>query len=149
MRMSFFFLVVSSLVLAYPLVPDFNSSPGHLCTEEDDDFSEYRYDEQIVYCARDVSSASKKKIYKEYGIDQSQRRKYTIDHIIPLSIGGSNSRSNLWPEHKEVKATRPDLEYELFLDLKAGKITQRNAVKQILQVKFKDYDDVPSSVSNH
>lgn len=121
---------------AYPLTPETNVTPGSLCTEEDEDFYEYRYAEQIPYCERDVSSSLKTRIYEDYDIPKSERKDYTIDHFIPLSIGGTNHYDNLWPEHKEVKALRPTLEMQLYVALRDGELTQDEAVKIVMDKKL-------------
>jgi len=124
------------LVFGYPLTPDVKETPGSVCNEDHEDFEEYRYPEQIPYCFRNVASSLKKKIYDWYGIPQNERKEYTIDHLIPLSLGGDNEDDNLWPEHKEVKALRPDLEIKLYVKLRDGKLKQRAAIDQILEAKF-------------
>ena len=125
-----------ALVFSYPETPDEAETPGSVCTESDRDFEEYRYEEQIPYCHRNVSSALKKRVYEWYDIRESERKHYTIDHLIPLSIGGDNDEDNLWPEHKELKATRPDLEIKLYTALRDGKISQRKAIERVLEEKF-------------
>lgn len=119
-----------------PIIPDSGRTPGHLCSYLDADFSEFRYDEYIPYCNRNVSEGLKNQIYKEYGIPAPNRQYYTIDHLIPLAIGGSNSKTNLWPEPKALKAKRPNLEYDVYLQLKYGEITQERAIEVILNAKF-------------
>jgi hypothetical protein len=48
---------------------------------------------------RDVSTATKKEVYAEYGVSYPQPLgAYEVDHFIPLEIGGSNDISNLWLE---------------------------------------------------
>ena len=48
---------------------------------------------------RDVSTATKEKVYAEYGVSYPQPLgAYEVDHFIPLEIGGSNDLTNLWPE---------------------------------------------------
>lgn len=121
---------------SYPLIPNEKTSPGHMCTINDTDFQEYRYRQNIVYCKRNLSFNKKTSIYNKYGIDLSERDQYTIDHIIPLSIGGSNSELNLWPEHKNVKQSRPNLETCIFNLVKNDLIKQKIAVDFILKVKF-------------
>lgn len=121
---------------SYPLIPNEKISPGHICTINDADFQEHRYPQNIVYCKRNLSFNKKTDIYNKYAIDLSERDQYTIDHIVPLSIGGSNSELNLWPEHKEVKKTRPRLETCLFNLLKKDLIKQKIAVDFILKIKF-------------
>jgi hypothetical protein len=49
---------------------------------------------------RSVSSAVKRLVYAEYGITSSERRRYVIDHLIPLEVGGADDSKNLWPEPK-------------------------------------------------
>ncbi len=138
---AFFFLTLCQVLftaaaLGYPMTPDADETPGSVCTTSNDDFDEYRYPEKIPYCGRNVASSLKKEIYEWYGISESERKDYTIDHLIPLSIGGDNDRRNLWPEHKEVKATRPDLEMKLYKQLRDAKIKQKIAIERILEVKF-------------
>jgi hypothetical protein len=51
---------------------------------------------------RDVSFATKLRVYAAYGITQrapyGHPGSYEMDHLIPLELGGSNSRLNLFPE---------------------------------------------------
>lgn len=134
------FVLILSLVsinaYSYPKIPDVNQTPGSICSEVDPDFSEYRYGENIPYCRRDVATDLKTQIYINYHVPLECRNRYTIDHLIPLSVGGNNSIENLWPEHKKVKETRANFEYNLYLDLKAGRITQQEAVDRVYEVKF-------------
>lgn len=102
--------LIFALLVSYPAIPNANTTPGNLCTKSDADFAEYRYAEHIPYCDRHVTTGTKRAIYEAYGIPKEDQANYTIDHLIPLSIGGSNDRKNLWTEHKAVKATRPTTE---------------------------------------
>jgi hypothetical protein len=129
-------LLFPLIAFSYPRIPDSTMSPGHLCTKEDPDFKEYRYKEKIPYCERKVSTTLRKKIYASYGISWEDREHYTIDHIIPLSIGGSNSSKNLWPEHLYLKCKRGRLEFDLYLQMRDGVIIQKDAVQIILDSKF-------------
>src|SRR4029450_8073014 len=47
---------------------------------------------------RKVSAKTKAKVYAAYKVPKKDRSKYTIDHLIPVSLGGNNSTKNLWPE---------------------------------------------------
>lgn len=136
MKTLFTLFLWPTLVFGYPLTPDPVATPGSTCTANASDFEEYRYEEQIPYCHRNVSTKLKKEIYEFYNIEVSERKNYTIDHLIPLSIGGDNEEHNLWPEHKEVKALRPDLEWKLYVYLRDGKIRQKVAIERILKAKF-------------
>jgi 5-methylcytosine-specific restriction endonuclease McrA len=59
-----------------------------------------------------------------------------VDHIIPLALGGSNRDENLWCQHKSLAVT--PLETALFEKLNKGEITQKEAIEQILEAKFKE-----------
>ena len=47
---------------------------------------------------------------EEYGDSDTNPRDYEEDHLIPLELGGSNVRKNLWPQHYdgEWNAARKD-----------------------------------------
>lgn len=122
--------------LAFPLTPNPQVTPGDICNRSNPDYKQDRYDEKIPYCQRNVASSTKKSIYRVYGIPDHCTGRFTIDHLIPLSIGGSNSVRNLWPEHKFVKATRQALEEQLYKKIAGGRITQKAAIDQILNEKF-------------
>jgi len=47
---------------------------------------------------RNVPTTLKASIYRAYGITSHAAGSYEIDHLIPLELGGSNARANLWPE---------------------------------------------------
>ncbi len=127
---------LSSLALAdFPLTPG-PTTVGSLCTNNDADFKEHRYSGKIPYCRRNVSSFDKKKIYEYYGVPVHCRREYTIDHFIPLSLGGTNRPNNLWPEAKAVKQLRKNLELELFDELRNGTISQADAIDTIRDAKM-------------
>ncbi|MEQ1878618.1 MAG: HNH endonuclease signature motif containing protein [Bdellovibrionia bacterium] len=121
---------------SFPLMPNPKTSPGGLCSTSDGHFTGYRYTIKIPVCRRHVTDGMKNQIYNDYGIPENCRRSYTIDHIIPLSIGGSNRYENLWPEHRAVKATRLQFEDEIHLMMEAGKINQPDAVALTRRVKF-------------
>ncbi len=121
---------------AFPFTPDNTRTNGSVCSTQDRDYSEHRYPENIPYCRRSVSSGDKDKIYRDYGVPQKCRKEYTIDHFIPLSIGGTNRIDNLWPEPKVIKQLRKDLEIDLFKALSKGQITQQEAIERIRDAKF-------------
>lgn len=119
-----------SLLLAYSLaVPP---TVGHLCTETDPDFDGFRYEEQIPHCTRNVTTKRKIHICLRAGVED--RTEYTVDHIIPLSLGGSNADENLWCQHSSDAVTH--LEYQTYLQLNRGEITQQEAIDIILDAKF-------------
>ena len=131
----FIFLSQQGLAADFPFVPRGIWTSGSLCTAKNPDFKKYAYKERIAKCHRSVSSAQKRRIYEKYKVPSKCRRHYTIDHFIPLSMGGTNEPDNLWPEHKNIKATRQDLEFDVFLELRDGRITQETAIDIIIQEK--------------
>jgi hypothetical protein len=129
-------ILFSSVALGSTRVPDFKRTPGHLCRPSDPEYVERRYKERIPYCRRAVPPEVIETVYRAYRIPEKKWADYTIDHLIPLALGGSNLRTNLWPEPKEVKSLRYNLEYELYLKLKDGTLTHSAAVRRVLQAKF-------------
>lgn len=134
--LGFLVLTAADVSTAFPKIPERDITPGRLCNEDDPDFEEYRYDEEIPYCRREVSRSQKNRIYKKYGIPLKCKGLYTVDHLIPLALGGDNSDENLWPEHKAIKALRHNLEMELYQKLKNGRIKQTTAIRRIRRAKF-------------
>jgi len=129
-------VLVSIEVAAFPMIPDPQKTPGSICTLNHSDYKEDRYQEKIPYCRRNVSSSTKKYIYRIYGIPSHCTKRFTIDHFIPLSIGGDNSVRNLWPEHHNVKATRQNLENDLFREVQKGRMSQQTAIDHIYHEKL-------------
>ncbi len=120
----------------FPVKPNPAMTQGDYCNPRDPDFVDYRYNEKVPYCVRNVSYALKKEIYEVYRVPAKCRREYTVDHYVPLFMGGSNHEGNLWPEHKNVKATRQNLEMELYIELKNGRMTQAQALQIITDAKM-------------
>ena len=120
---------------AYPVVPDDELTPGDYCSESDSDFLYLRYEEQVPFCKRRVNRQLKQRVYEAYDIPSRCRSQYTVDHFIPLSMGGSNSIKNLWPEHYRVKELRMDLETDVHFKLEVGILTRDEAVALVIQDK--------------
>jgi Divergent InlB B-repeat domain/Domain of unknown function DUF11 len=45
-----------------------------------------------------VPASTKKRVLAAYGIPSSRAGRYVLDHLVPVRLGGSNDRANLWPE---------------------------------------------------
>ncbi len=105
-----------------------------LCTPEDPDFEEfYRYDSlNIPHCRRNVPSWLKREMKQRAGIRPDRWDGYVIDHVIPLSLGGSNCRSNLQVLSEEDHRDKGRLEERLREELGAGEISYRSVLAQLL-----------------
>ncbi len=118
--------------------PDKLRTPGALCTHP----NSYRYDEKIPYCERNVSGSVKNKVIQEYdqrlgfSIQKLPRNDFKIDHFVPLSIGGANDETNLWPQHKQIYAYSDPLEAEVSNLMIVGKIKQAEAIRVIKECKL-------------
>lgn len=120
----------------FPRAPLKHLTPGKLCESN----SIKRYPEQINYCARDVSFELKAEIIKSYdqegfSIEFMNRDDFKIDHFIPLCAGGSNDRTNLWPQHKSIYAYTDDLEKLICEKMAEGKLLQKDAIDYITFAK--------------
>jgi hypothetical protein len=125
---------VPVLAMAARVTPDYSYTPGHLCSPTDPNFKEYRYAEHIPYCNRNVTQQMKVTIAQHYTVPESDWNGYEFDHLIPLAIGGDSSIDNLWPQpHGTPDGSdgKDRLENQLYLEMRDGKITQAEAVKQI------------------
>lgn len=106
-------------------------TPGHMCDQNNPDFDELRYQEQIAHCKRNVSREEKVAIAATYGIPANELPKYEIDHFISLSVGGSNEAANLWPLIKHLAREKSGFESQMFEKVKAGEWTQAEAVERL------------------
>ncbi len=125
--------LISFSAFALVLKPDMNKTPGYFCDKNNPDFKELRYKEQIPVCKRNVSVSLKNKIYADYGVAVEERKDYTIDHKIPLSLGGSNDQMNLWPQHKLIYTGV--LELLVFNLINEQRINHKEALDLVLSVK--------------
>lgn len=136
-----FALLVSGFTQAderFPDGPHHEITPGKLC----DSPSEHRYSERIAYCERNVSSDTKKAIIAEYDqkfgykIRTMPRADFKIDHLIPLSVGGSNDVENLWPQHKSIYAYSDKIESYVSELMRSGRIKQTEAIAAVVDCKL-------------
>lgn len=117
----------------FPLGPIVSVTPGSTCQRPD----QIRYPSRVPYCERSVSTSLKNEIIAQYDrdfgfeIQEMDRHDFKIDHYIPLSIGGSNERNNLWPQHRTVYELTDPLESMVSELIIHDRITQKEAITQI------------------
>ena len=128
----------------FPMMPDPDKTPGEVCSTPD----RFRYPEQIPYCNRNVSTSTKREIIAEYDrelgfqVGDLARSKFKIDHYISLCMGGSNSKANLWPQHRSVYEITDNIEHKLCRLLAAGDVTQAYAIETLKFAKH-NLDEAP------
>ncbi|MCE9585608.1 HNH endonuclease [Candidatus Nomurabacteria bacterium] len=110
--------------------PDTACSPGAVLTTDANIVCVSGYTKKV----RDVTTATKKKVFKEYGLAWSTRSNYEVDHIISLELGGSNDISNLFPESYTISngaRVKDTLENYLHSQVCSGAISLTGAQKAI------------------
>ncbi len=126
-------------------------TPGSTCQHA----SRYRYPEKIAYCERNVDSSLKREVIRDYHqklgykIQTMDRQAFKIDHYIPLCMGGSNSRDNLWPQHRSVFEITDHLEQLLCEKMAEGVLRQAEAIDLIRKAKnnLDQVDDITEYAS--
>jgi hypothetical protein len=121
------------------VLPDPACSPGAILTTNIKTICTVGYTKTV----RDVSTDTKKKVFKKYDIPYSQHSNYEVDHIISLELGGSNDISNLFPESYLIKngaRVKDKLENYLHKQVCNGTITITEAQKEISSNWLQYYD---------
>ena len=116
--------------IANQVLPDPACTPGAVLTTDTKVICVTGYTTKI----RNVSTATKKKVFQEYGIPWSERSNYEIDHEISLEIGGSNDISNLFPESYLIKngaRVKDTFENYLHKQVCTGKLSITDAQHEI------------------
>ncbi|CAB4243682.1 conserved exported protein of unknown function [Methylacidimicrobium sp. AP8] len=123
--------VACSAVAEPPILPDPQLTPGDTFPVSRSDVCTPGYAKKV----RDVPWEEKREVLRRYGIPLADRRDYEIDHLIPLSLGGSNSIRNLWPQSRKTQpwnARKKDfLEDRLHKLVCSGKVDLAEAQKAI------------------
>ena len=114
-----------------PIMPDPKLTPGDTLPVTLADIQVKGYSAKV----RDVPVAVKREVYASYGIAHWGKGEYEVDHLISLSLGGSNSKKNLWPESYLTEPwnahIKDQLEYRLLTLVRAGKVDLHTAQQEM------------------
>jgi hypothetical protein len=128
------FLFLTQAVLAQqptPILPDLKLTPGDTFDVTAQDVCVSGYAKKV----RSVPAWLKRQAYAEYGITEYKTGDYEVDHLIPLSLGGSNSIRNLWPQSTKTSPwnsyVKDALERKLHNLVCAGQLDLKTAQHEI------------------
>src|SRR5215475_6927950 len=114
-----------------PILPDPKLTPGDTFDVTPEDVCVPGYAKKV----RAVPAWLKRRAYAEYGITQYKTGDYEVDHLIPLSLGGSNSIRNLWPQSTKTSLwnsyVKDALERKLHKLVCAGQLDLQTAQREI------------------
>ena len=108
-------------------MPDPKLTPGDVLDVTLADIQVKGYSAKV----RNVPISVKREVYASYGIVHWNKGEYEVDHLVSLSLGGSNSKKNLWPESYLTEPwnarTKDALEFRLLALVRDGKVDLHTA----------------------
>lgn len=95
--MKYLILFLFSINCYAGVLPDNTMTPGDIRTTDINIITSTKTSD-----VRSVSAATRKKVFAAYNLPNNSRvecaQGYEVDHLVSLSLGGSNSIKNLWPQ---------------------------------------------------
>ncbi len=89
-------------------LPDPTCSPGDVMETRREVVCVPGYSRRV----RDVDDSLRDRVIRSYGLDPDTFRG-EVDHIVPLSLGGSNDQRNLWPQPGKIPNPKDKVEARL------------------------------------
>lgn len=80
---------------------------------------------------RNVLPSTKDAVYASYGIRSHITGQYELDHLVPLEVGGNNTRANLWPQIAPGYGEKDSVENELHAAVCSGRMSLKTAQAEI------------------
>ena len=145
-------LLVPSLAFAnaqIPIKPDPFITPGQV---DRNATTEMVCTRGYASSVRNVSSSTKQKAFDLYDLNRVPGL-YEVDHLVSLSLGGTNSIRNLWPQHFYTQPwnakVKDSLEFFLWRQVCDGKMSLAEAQKAMatdwIAAYCKYYNKKPAS----
>lgn len=120
-------VITAMLNAADPILPDPGLTPGDIDpTTTVEKVCTPGYSDLV----RNVSKEIRRKVFANYHRSMLDMGKYEVDHLISLSLGGSNDIKNLWPQSYDTEwnaRIKDKLETRLHRELCNGTITIKEA----------------------
>ncbi len=114
-----------------PVMPDPKLTPGDVLDVTLADIQVHGYSSKV----RNVPVSEKRAVYASYGIHHWSPGEYEVDHLVSLSLGGSNSKKNLWPESRLTEPwnaqVKDQLEFKLLELVRDGKVDLHTAQQEM------------------
>lgn len=83
---------------------------------------------------RDVPGSLKRRVFRRYGIGLLRHVLYTVDHLVPLELCGTNAITNLWPQPRSEAKLKDRDENRLTAAVRDGHMTLAAAQAEILRL---------------
>lgn len=123
------------------IYPNRTMTPGAIMSSNITEICVTGYSDSV----RNVSNSMRDAVYTEYKLSTNQPTgAFEIDHLVPLSIGGSNDITNLWPQPAEPRPGYKEkdvLENYYHRQVCAGKMDLREAQAMMANNWFQGYLD--------
>lgn len=99
----------------------------------------------VEYYEEGGSEEKKREMMEDMGLEWSERGKYKLEHILPVSAGGGNKEKNLKVVPNDEHYSYTPVDVAMGLALKEGRLTRKEAKKLATEMKV-DQTKTPEQV---